>query len=252
MLDKIIGKVYKLIFKFSIMDSFIKKIFDGNGDSFVHLQFQKFSKGIFKSKAIVKASKSKDKYSISTTYEYSNEFVRSVAEEIPNNQKVNVKGIVVSTRDLSGELDFENKKQFMGVKQYVIDREMNKEEILGICDKFPQSFIALSFSFGDTELKIKPKSPKSGKPSTKEDEKINPDFCKLKTKNEKIVKGILFDIDNFKKVEIIHDFIIDELEIPKDEKDFSKARENTIRKGKIVRKMTIDGEKSEKEAVLRA
>ena len=33
-----------------------------------------------------------------------------------------VKGIVVSTRDLTGELDFQDKKQFMGVKQYILDK----------------------------------------------------------------------------------------------------------------------------------
>ena len=64
------------------MDCFIKKIFDGKseGDNLVHVQFQKFSRGEFKDKACIVFSRSKDKYSISTTYEYANEFVRTLAE----------------------------------------------------------------------------------------------------------------------------------------------------------------------------
>ena len=35
--------------------NFIKKIFDGNIDESVHLQFQKFSKGEFRDRALIKA-----------------------------------------------------------------------------------------------------------------------------------------------------------------------------------------------------
>jgi len=228
------------------MDSFIKKIFNEKSDNFVHLQFQKFSKGFYKNKALIKASKSNKGYSINTSSEYANELVRNVAELINENQKVNVTGIVVSTRDLTNELNFKNKKQFMGVKQYIIDSEMNKKEIIGICDKFPTSFIGLSFSFDETELKIKPKSPKSAKPSTKSGEQPKVDFCKLKTNNESLVRNLIFDIPDFKKLEISHDFEITGLEIPKNEPDPLKMRENTVRLGKIKRRMVIDGKNIEK------
>jgi len=224
----------------------MKKIFDKKSDNFVHIQFQKFSKGLFKYKALVKVSKSGGGYSISTTSEYANEIVRSVAELIPESQKVKVSGIVVSTRDLANELDFKNKKQFMGIKQYVIDSEMSKKQIIDICDKFPTSFIGLSFSADGTELKIKPKAPKSAKPSTKDNESPKVDFCKLKTDNEKLVRSLVFDVPNFKKVEIFHDFEITDLEIPKNETDPLKMREKTIRKGRIIRRLIIDGKNIEK------
>ena len=236
------------------MDCFIKKIFDSKIDDFVHLQFQKFSRGEFKGRAVVIASNSKGKYKVFTTPEYANELVRTVAEKIGNN-KTKVTGIVVSTRDLQGELDFINKKQFMGIKQYVIEKEMTGKEIIDICDRFPQSFIGLSFSSGDTELKIKPKAPKSAKPSTKADEKPKADFCKLITNDKNIAKNILFDseinIDAFKKAEIKHDFIITDIVVPnelKNEKDFAKIREMSRRKGKIVRHLNIDGKSLKKEA----
>ena len=64
------------------MDSFIKKIFDGKTDNFVHLQFQKFSKGEFRDKALVSVNKIGNRFSIGTTYEYASGLIRSVAEKL--------------------------------------------------------------------------------------------------------------------------------------------------------------------------
>ena len=99
----------------------------------------------------------------------------------------------------------------------------------------------MSFEAKGTELKIKPKSPKSGKPG-KGDEAPKADFCKIKTNDEEIVKSLLFDVKNFKKIDIQHDFIISEIEIPKNEKDPALMREKAVRKGKIVRRIKIDDE----------
>ncbi|MFA5992211.1 MAG: hypothetical protein WC796_00720 [Candidatus Pacearchaeota archaeon] len=234
------------------MDSFIKKIFSGKRDEFVHLQFQKFSKGEFRNKALVNVSKSKDNYSIATTYEYVNEFVRSVASRIKDGEKVKVSGVIVSTRNLRELPEFSKLfgnveiKQFMGVKQFKISTEMTGKEIVGLCDSLPNSFLALSFSIAGTELKVKPKAPKSAKPSTS-DKPIVPDFCKIKTGDISLVREVLFDVDEFKKVAIGHDFIITGLEIPKNESDPLKMREKTIRKGKIVRRLNIDGKELVKE-----
>jgi len=228
------------------MMNFIHKIFQGKIDEIVHLQFQKFSKGEFRNKAVIEVSSSKDKFKISTTAEFSNEFVRAVAEKLKNKTKVS--GIVVSTRDLAGQLDFQNKKQFMGVKQYVVDKEMSREEILSLCNKFPTSFIALSFEAEDTSLKIKPKAPKSAKPSTKGEAGPKTGFCKITTKDKELVKDILFDIPlEFDKVRIDHTFLINDIIMPKGEKDFAKIREMAKRKGKIIREIDIDGKKSKSE-----
>ncbi|MBI2628550.1 hypothetical protein HYW74_00510 [Candidatus Pacearchaeota archaeon] len=232
------------------MDSFIKKVFDGKTDNLVHMQFQKFSKGEFRDKALVSVNKIGNRFSIGTTYEYANELVRSAAEKLKNGEKTKVTGVIVSTRDLKGQLEFDNIKQFMGVKQYIINHELSKEEILGICDKFSTSFIGLSFSAGDTELKIKAKAPKSAKPSTSSDKAPSADFCKLKTLDIELVRDLLFDVTNFesiKKIFIRHDFIITDIDIPKNEKDPAKMREMAIRKGKIIRKIDIDGRETLKE-----
>jgi len=73
---------------------------------------------------------------------------------------------------------------------------------------------------------------------------------KLDTKYWPQVKEeFLFDATEGKKFEISHDYLITEIIPPKDEKDFEKIRILAKRKGKIIRKMNVDGKeiKSEKE-----
>lgn len=235
------------------MDFFIKKIFEGKGDEFVHLQFQKFSKGVFEKRALVKIKNSKGKYSIATTSEYAREIIITLAEELGEN-KTQVTGALISALKLEG-FDYKEKKSAIGINKYLIDKEMSGNELKELCLKIPKAFFGLNFKTSYSDLKIKPKSPKSTKSasSTKEDVKI--DFCKIKTTNKEIVRNFLFDFeDDFKNAEIHHDFLINEIVIPeemKKEKDFAKIRENSQRKGKIVRKIKIDDKENitEKEFI---
>jgi len=241
------------------MESFLKKIFEGKAknDSLVHAQFQKFSRGEFRDKAVILYSHSKDKFSIATTYEYANEFVRVMAEKLGNN-KTNITGVLVSTRDLKAELKYKDIKQFAGVKQYILDGEMSGKEILDLLDKFPTSFFALSMKLGTaTELKIKPKAPISGKPSTKasDEQKPKADFCKLVTNDYSLVRKFVFDSEineSVKKAEIKHIFNVMDIEVPRGETDPAKMREMAVRKGNIIRQIKIDSRDIKKEAVFEA
>jgi len=226
--------------------NFIKKAIDGErGEEDVHLQFQKFGKGEFRDKALIKAKKRKNEFIISTTSEFANELVRFCAGKL-GGEKVNVTGAVVSTNDLTDELDFKDKKQFQGVKRYIIDKEMSGDEIIELLDKFPKAFFALSFKGMGNELKIKPKAPKSAKPKNK-GEAPKADFCKLKTTDAGFATSFVFEKPDFKDAEINHTFFITELVLPKDEEDFAKIREMAKRKGKIVRSAVIDGVESKKD-----
>jgi len=226
--------------------NFIKKIVDENVDDSVHLQFMKFSKGEFRDRAIIKAKFSSGKYIINTSSEFANELVNDLAKKL-GNEKTFVTGAIVSTNDLKGELEFKEIKQFRGVKRYLIEKEMSGNEIAGLIQNHPKNFFALSFSAGEDVLKIKPKAPKSGKPG-KGDEKPKSNFCKLITKDSSLGGGFVFEKPNFKEANVKHTFLINEIIVPeelKKEKDFSKIREESKRKGKIIREGEIDGEKSE-------
>ena len=233
--------------------NFIKKVFDKKIDEDVHMQFQKFSRGEFRNRAIVKVKKVKDKYTISTTAEFANELVRLIAEKLGNN-KTKVTGAIISTLDLGKQIDFNTRKQFMGIKQYGIEREISGKEILEMLEKFPKVFFALSFSSGEDVLKIKAKAPKSAKPKNKDEAPV-PDFCKLITTDEKIAKDFVWETNDFKLAEIFHDFIIESIVVPnslKEEKDFAVVREKSLRKGKIIRRTIIDGKETKVEIELEA
>jgi len=237
------------------MDSFIKKIFEGKAkeDMLVHQQFQKFSKGEFRGKALIVGKNSKGIFSIGTTVEFAKDLVMSFAEKL-GNEKTHVTGALISVLDLTG-FNYVEKKIAIGVRKYIIDSEMSGNEILDLCKKVDKAFFGLSFSVRDSELKIQPKSPKSAKgvsSAKKENEKLKADFCKLKTSDRSIIDSLIFDAETvvFNRIEITHDFIIQDIVIPESlrgEKDFAVIREKSLRKGKIIRKLNIDGKNTIKE-----
>lgn len=230
--------------------NFIKKIFDGRIDDSVRLQFQKFGKGEYRDRALIEVKKSGNKHHIKTSSEFANELVKITAEKL-GEKKTNVSGAVVSTSDLKNELKYKEIKQFQGVKRYLIDGEMSGKEILGLLEKFPKTFFALSFSFDNEVLKIKPKAPKSGKPG-KDDDLPKAGFCSLKTNDQNTAKSFVFEKGDFSRANVGHNFFVTSLEIPEELKkssDFAKMREESKRIGKVVRKAIIDGKEiiSEKE-----
>jgi len=242
------------------MDSYIKKIFQGKeSDELVHSQFTKFSKGKFSDRAMIRAKNTKGKYTISTTAEYAKGLILSLAEKLGEKTTV-VSGAIISALDLEG-FDYDERKMAMGVRKYMIyDKEMTGNEIIEICNKIQKAFFALSFNVDeDTSLVIKPKSPKSAKGSGSNknpNKKSKIDFCKLKTTDKELVNNLIFDDEakDFKKIEIKHDIIITDIIMPEgvekgsnEEIDFARIREMAKRKGKIVRKLDIDGVEKVKE-----
>ena len=229
--------------------NFIENIFKNKVDSDVHIQFQKFSKGTFINKALINVKNSKGRYTIKTSPEFAKDLVKYVAKKLGDN-KTKVKGAIISTADLSNEIEFKEKKQFRGVKKYLIEKELNGKDILELIDRFPKVFFGLSFNDEKTNtiLKIKPKAPKTGKPKKKE-KKEKPNFCSLKTNDKEIAKSFIFEKPDFREAEVNHTFLIEELILPKGEEDYSRLRELAKRKGKIIRKAIIDNKEyiSEKE-----
>ena len=232
--------------------NFIKKVFDNKVDENVHLQFQKYSKGEFIDRALIRVKTSGKNYTIYTSAEFANELVRTMAEKL-GEEKSMITGAIVSTNDLTGQMDFKDKKQFQGVKRYLIENDMSGEEIITLLDKLPKAFFALSFKVGEDKLKIKPKAPKSSKSKNK-GEAPKPDFCKLITKEKNIAEDFVFEDTKFKEANINHTFLIDEIIIPeelKQENDFAKIRGMAKRKGRIIRNAVIDEQvfKEEKEFI---
>jgi len=249
-------KIYKE--KLFLHPMIIKKIFlnekDGEGE--IHREFLKFGKGNYKRKYQIQAKKQGEITIIKTSNEFANYFVKKCLEKVKGD--IDATGVVVSTFDLKNDAPFpiERTKNFMGIRQLVISSKLNPQKVLEFMKKYPAVFFALSFKTGDFELKIKPKAPKSAKPSTKspvegEEEEVKVDFCTLKTQDKELLSEFFFDIPSFdKEVSISHTLKIQEIQYPK---DFAKmkpeeVREKSIRKGVVVREMNVDGKKQTKEA----
>ena len=88
---------------------------------------------------------------------------------------------------------------------------------------------------------MKPKAPKSAKPSSPGEDGPKVDFCKLKTTNPEFAKKLFFDVSEYKTAEARHTFEITDIEVPKNEADPIQMREKAIRLGKVIRKLTVDG-----------
>ncbi len=228
------------------MESFVRKIFENKSDEFIHSQFQKFSRGVFKDRALLRCTSSNKGYSLYAGNEFANELVRFAATKLGAG-KTQVTGVIVSTQDLKGKLNYSDLKQFMGVKQYVILGEMTGNEIVKLQDAFPDAFFALSFTAPDgTILKIKPKAPKSAKPKTS-DKEAKADFCNVKTMDKALVEAFIWE-QGWKSIDINHVFNITDIELPKTYSNPNELRKLAKRKGILVRNALIDGKQSTKEA----
>ena len=230
--------------------NFIRKISEKKTDSFVKRQFTRYGKGVYENKAVMQVTKG-SQYSINTSFEFAGEFAYELAETISGKTHV-TGGIITTQKDISKEIDFElaGMKQFAGVRTFLIDTDMSRNQIQGLFEKFPSGLILLTFSTDKGTLKTKVKNPKSSKSGDKDtEEEPKADFCSFKTKDDKYVKDLLFDVNkDYKKVFVKHIFEIEDLEIPKEYlNDFAKARLHAIRKGKLIRQISIDGEQVRKE-----
>ena len=226
--------------------NFIKKLFENKVDVEVHKQFKRFSKGIYENRAIVELTKQKNSIKVKTSFEFSEDFARFLANTIKD--KVKISGGIITTKDIRSELDFEvNMKQFAGVKTFLLDNEMSKDQLNNLFNKFPAALFLLSFSTDYGTLKSKVKGPKAAKPG--KDNEIKADFCTFTTNDLNFTKEFAFDVeDNFKNLKINHTFIINDFIIDeKDKNDPALARINAKRKGIIERYMNIDEKPVKKE-----
>ena len=127
-------------------------------------------------------------------------------------------------------------------KEDIEEKEISGEELVNICNKV--EFVLLNLSFGDYSFKVGKTLPKPGKDLKK-------NFCKAKFPLELLDK--ITNEEFKKKLEISHTFVIENIEVPKEyENDPALARLNALRKGKIIRKITLDGEEKTKEFPLEA
>ncbi len=203
---------------------FTDKILEDKVDEQVHKQFVRFSIGTFENRAIMKITKSKDFLKLNSSYDLMKDLTKIIGE---NTEKLTI----------SGKIFYKGKK-----KEDIEEKEVSGEELVNLCNDV--EFVLLNLSFGDYFFKVGKTLPKPGK-------ELKNNFCKAKL--PLILLDKITSEEVKKKLEISHTFIIDHIEVPKEyETDPALARINSIRKGKMIRKIVVDGEEKTKESLLEA
>ena len=226
--------------------NFIKKIFNKEVDEEVHKQFIRFGKGEYNKRFPLSLWKAK-KIKIKTGFEFANDLVLLCSRL----GDAKVSGIVLSKKDISGTLsqnsikgNSETKKGGLYFQNNISDQDLKKEQLIEL-EKL--SYIALLDLEGDGfKLKMKKKLPKPGKDADKIDNK----FCQFEA-DEKfyslIKQDFFWDMPEAKKISISHKVIIEQIIMPKEEKDYAKIRELAKRKGRLIRNALVDGKELSKE-----
>ena len=221
--------------------NFIKQIFEGKWDDLdVHNQFIRFGKGQYE-RASININNSKT-LKIKTGFEFGNDFIRLIAKSGEGPFKV--KGMIFSkdSYDINFVKEYKKSKGFYTGK---VDTELTNDELLKLYEQFKLEYLLLTIDGKNITLKIK------AKPHNPRGSYAN-NFCQFSTTNEKLKKDALeefaFDLGDFKKANLKHIFIIDEVTYPKEkEGDFEWIRVNSKRKGIIKRLIEEDTKELEKE-----
>lgn len=224
-------KIYKQQTIKKHVESFIKKIWDGKAEE-AHSQFVRFGKGVFAGRAALSLNKGSS-IKLGGSFEYVSEFAILVSE-LDANAKFS--GIILSKIELSGM----SGKKKSGIIEYEVT-DFQASKIQEIKDKIYA--LLLDAEGNGISLKSKKKLPKPGKSG---ELKIDDKFAVIEADLkywDKIKEAFMFP--ECKKCKVNHTISITEIIIPKDEKDFEKARILAKRKGKITRKLNID--KTEKQ-----
>jgi len=221
----------------------MKKIFDGVFNDEVHANFLKFGRGEYKNKYLLEGKRQAKKWAVKAGAEYANLLVRKCLEKAGDS--VEVKGVIVSTRDLRDEIKFNIQKvnNFQGVRKHAIDGEVEPAQIFELMDKYPKAFFALSFKGDGFVLKIKPKAPASGKPGKEKDDGPVVDFCSLKTEDKGIIDYLFFGVGEFSEVKVNHTINVTDIVYPSNMEELkpTEVRELAKRKGIVVRTVIADG-----------
>ncbi len=230
----------------------MKKLLTGTVDESVHDQFVRFGKGTFGNRAMVQIKKSTKGLKIQTSFEYSTDLANIIAREATG--PITLSGVVVTAHDISKELPFPaiyTKRMGVG-KVEIAETTVSKEALQAFLAKVTDKLLLLNIAASNCTLATKDKipnpkkSPKIDAEGKEEEPKI--DHCKATFTNPKIAEEFLFETKEYTTVRVIHTYVIDGFEVPAQYKDKpEEARLNAKRKGKIIRKLDIDGTKSEKE-----
>lgn len=217
------------------MNSFLKKTLSEKGDEDSHRYFVRFGKGMYNRRFLISYNKTK-KIKVKGSFEWVSDFARFV-DELAN---LKFSGNIMSKENIEGMKGRKKGSSYL----YEVSE-------VSISD-YPGAYCyLLNTDAHGIKLKVKKALPKPGKDA----EKIDDGFASMELDEKywpKVKEAFFWDVEDGKKCVIEHTLQVDSIELPKGEKDPIKIRENAVRIGKIIRKVDVDGKKTEKEYGVRA
>ena len=228
--------------------NFIKKIYEKKIDEKVHQKFIRYSIGEFEKEEFM-IKKGSSFVQIKAGFEYLDVMFDLMSQCVK--EDVSLNGIIITKNKIINELnEFGIQPKKVTGKKYTIEEIMTSDKFREFVEKFNSCFLLLNLKSEKYSISVKKSIPKPGKLV----EKFVTAKFDLKDL-DLIKKEFLFDaeVDNFKDILIKNTYVIDEIIIPEGLKNSpEEARLNSKRKGKILRKIDIDGKIEEKEMELLA
>ncbi len=220
---------------------YIKQIFEGNVEDWVHERFVRYGKGEFKGPVLTVKKLGKG-VKVTGSWEYATGLAVILAGA---SQTVQVKGLVFAKRDLSQILpDFlsvlkEKKKKSLYNAE--VSGEFDADAFKGLYSMIPDAVLLLDVVAGKNKLKSKKKLPK---PGSKQIES----FCSAsfdKTILEAVNSELLFDVStDYSELVVTHNIFVDDIVPPVGVTDPARIRMEAKRKGKLERIVLVDGKES--------
>jgi hypothetical protein len=222
---------------------YIKQLFEGKPEEWVHLFFTRYGRGEFDGPTC-EVDVGKD-IKFKGTVEYSTLLGELVAS---GGGDFKVDGAIFAKIDFRDELnragiEFDDKsKPKKGFYVAQVMGEFPGSVLAGVYSKLPHATVLLNLAGAKGKLKCKKKPPKPG------GEK-DLDFCSGSmdiSALPRLKEEVFFDVGDFKKAKAENKFSISELLIPPGA-GAAEARLNAKRKGKVLRKVTLDGAQKESD-----
>ena len=231
----------------------------------IHRHFYRYSRGDFIGPAI-SITKTKAKITLKGSHEYEDLILEVVARTLPDDP-VEIKGTLITGGDISELItelgfDWKLKKSTGKTENYKVDiiETVEKERFIDSIEAFREnSYYLMSFSSGPScKVTTKKKIPQPSKKKAEDDDiakriQFCSGFLTNTDKNNKlIIESALPDFegeipDGWKKITLTNNYIIKEIELPKNIKDTKLLRIMAIRKGTLIRTIDVDNEIIEKQ-----
>ncbi len=226
------------------MSNFLKDIFEGKTNEFIHHNFTRYGKGEYE-RLLFTIKKGKN-LAVKSSFDFANEFIKLIAEH--GKGKLSITGKIICGRDFKDELPCEAANYSKRGKLYTaeINTEMSPEELKKLYEKFRTDFLLLNISGENAKLKVGKSLPKPGGT-------IKDNFCSatlpVGAKDE-----FAWDVSDFKELLVKHIVNVQEIAVNQElmKKDPAKARLEAIRKGIITRILSIDGKEEKRESLFSA